>query len=181
MTTPAYEEWRVVPGFDGWYEVSSFGNVRSWRTNSEFRVRADEPRLRTGFDTAKGYRRIKLTHPVLGPVAVCVHHLVLATFRSPRPIGMVADHVNANRSDNRVENLRWVTQAENIQHAVALGRMGGRTGGRSSSALPISAVEEIRRRRGLGEPLSKLSRDFGVSKQSISRICRGESWPEVLA
>jgi hypothetical protein len=179
MNPSTHEEWRVVPGFDGWYEVSSLGRVRSWRTRAKLGARAATPRELPGRDDGKGYRRVKLSHPVLGKVSVGVHHVVLAAFGRERPHGMVADHINADRSDNRVENLRWVTAGENIAHAAELGRMDGRPGARSHSSLSVDDVAEIRRLRADGRKLLELAERFGVSLTAVSRICLGQSWREV--
>lgn len=174
------EIWRVSPGFDDWYEVSDRGRVRSWRTPGKLCFRANAARLLPARDAGAGYRHVKLTHPVLGKVSVAVHHLVLAAFDRPRPAGMVADHINADRSDNRRCNLRWVSPPDNIAHAADLGRMDGRSGPRSLSPLTVEAVAEIRRRRTAGEKLLALADAFGVSASTISRIGLGRSWSEVL-
>lgn len=181
MNTIPHEEWRLVPGFDGWYEASSLGLVRSWRTRAKLCTRANEPRVLPARDAGHGYRHVKLTHPVLGKVSVAVHHAVLAAFGRQRPHGMVADHINADRSDNRVENLRWVTSAENVAHAASLGRMDGRPGARSQSTLDEDAVREIRRLRAEGLKLTNIAKRFGVSDATISRIALGRSWSEVAA
>ena len=181
MNTSTHEEWRVVPGFDAWYEASSLGQVRSWRTRAKLCTRSPEPRILPARDAGHGYRHVKLSHPVLGKVSVAVHHAVLAAFGRHRPHGMVADHINADRSDNRVENLRWVTSAENIAHAAALGRTDGRPGARAQSPLDEDAVREIRRLRAEGLKLADIAQRFGVSDATISRIALGHSWSEVAA
>jgi hypothetical protein len=173
--------WRVVPGFDGWYDVSSLGDVRSWRTRAKLCHRSPEPRTLPTKNDAKGYRKVKLTHPVLGKVMISVHHLVLAAFVGPRPHGLVCDHINANRSDNRVANLRWVTTAENIAHAADLGRMNVRPGARAQSPLTEADITAIRRRRQAGETLRKLASAFGVVPATISRIALGQTWKDVAS
>lgn len=173
------EEWRSVPGFDGWYDVSNRGEVRSWRTRAKLEHRAPKARVLMGRDRNGGYRYVKLSHPVLGKLTVAIHHLVLAAFDRPRPTGMVCDHINADPSDNRIENLRWVTAGDNIRHAAALGRMDGRPGGRSHSRLSVEDVREIRRLRGAGAKLQTLADRFGVSISAISRIGLGHGWKDV--
>jgi len=173
------EEWRVVPGFDDRYEVSNRGRVRSWRTRGRLCCRAAEPHILPARDDGKGYRHVKLTHSVLGKLSVAVHHLVLAAFVRPRPADLVCDHINADRSDNRVENLRWVTPPENIAHAAALGRMDGRPGARSMSPLTEDSVREIRRLRSEGLKLADIAARFGVTDSTVSRIALGHTWSEV--
>ena len=173
------EVWRPVPGFDGWYDASDWGRVRSWRTRAKLEHRSSRPRLLAGRKD-RGYRQMKLSHPVLGKVKVAVHHLVLATFVRSRPSGLVCDHINADRCDNRVENLRWVTPRDNIRHAAALGRMNVRPGARSHSPLSVGDVREIRRLRQSGARLRLLAERFGVSESTVSRIGLGRGWKEVV-
>ena len=177
--TKGAESWQDIPGFDGWYQVSDEGRVRSWRTRANFCKRAAVPRVLSGRHNMQGYLEVKLTHAVLGKVRVLVHHLVLATFVAHRPHGMVCDHVNAVRNDNRPENLRWVTTRENVQHANRLGRMDGRPGARSQSPLCLDDVLEIRRRRAAGEKLKPIAEAFGVSLSTVTNIATRKTWAEV--
>ena len=61
-----------------------------------------------------------------------VHHLVLAAWVGPRPAGLVADHINGRRGDNRATNLRWVTQSDNLRN-------------RHDSVLAASGIRGVRR------------------------------------
>jgi hypothetical protein len=179
MSGSTQEEWRVVPGFDGWYEVSSTGRVRSWRLTRYREARRDQPRVLRGAYTALGYHLVKLTHPVFGAMDVGVHQMVLAAFVGPRPELMVCDHINATPSDNRVENLRWVTSAENHRHSVALGRSTGRVGPRSFSPLDAAKVRAMRERRREGASLKTLAEAFDVSTTTVSKVVNHLIWREV--
>ena len=69
---------------------------------------------------ARGYR---ICHVRVNRKTLCrsVHSLVLAAFSGPRPQGLVANHINGNKLDNRPCNLEWVTPSENIRHAFRTG------------------------------------------------------------
>ena len=54
---------------------------------------------------------------------ILVHHAVLLAWVGPCPDGYQADHINGNAGDNRLENLEWVTPAENMRRAVNLRRL----------------------------------------------------------
>ena len=179
MTAQEPEEWRVVPGFDGWYEASDLGRVRSWRTRAKWYTRAGRPGILGGNTSKDGYVRVKVTHPVFGKLSVSVDQLVLAAFAGPRPHGHVGDHINASPSDNRPTNLRWLTAADNIKHAAALGRMNGRAGSRSNSILSVSDVQEIRRLVDTGQTRTAVAQKYGVSLNAVSLIALRRTWKEI--
>lgn len=110
------EHWLPVVGYEGLYEVSDQGRVKSLARS--FVRRDGKPQTirerflsQTKFDT-HGYRTSRLCN--LGTFKdVWVHRLVLEAFVGPCPQGMVACHWNDVKADNRLENLRWDTQSAN--------------------------------------------------------------------
>ncbi|QOC56062.1 HNH endonuclease [Gordonia phage Clown] len=113
------EEWRPVTGYEGFYEVSDQGRVRSLdRTVSHG---TNERRIAGGMlaggpDDA-GYRIVGLFRKGHRKT-LKVHHLVLCAFVSERPDGMEACHNNGNLADNRLSNLRWDTHSRNVFDSV---------------------------------------------------------------
>jgi hypothetical protein len=99
------EEWRAVPGVEQ-YLVSSEGRVaRLMKTNPP----------------SRRYVRINV-RDVAGKIRCYLAHVwVLEAFRGPRPKGTVARHLNDVKDDNRLENLQWGTQLENVQDAIING------------------------------------------------------------
>ena len=107
-----------------------------------------------------------------------LHRLVMEFWTGSVPEGMQCCHNNGNRHDNRVENLRWDTAANNHADKVLHGTSGH--GERNPMAkLTPAAVTEIRRRVAAGETQRSLCAEFGVSPMTISRAARGESWSNV--
>ena len=118
------ETWKPIPGWEGYYEVSDHGNVRS--LDRKVRTLRGEMRFIRG-------KNLKLNENHNGYMYVMparqgknqrlwVHHAVLTAFASPRKDGKVCMHVNNNIKDNRLENLQWGTQLENIQQRDIEGR-----------------------------------------------------------
>ena len=103
------EIFKDIKGYEGEYQVSNMGNVKSLNFNNTKKERLLSTRaLRNGYPMvclgAKGN--------------VNVHRLVAKTFLK-RPIGKdQVNHINGVKTDNRLSNLEWVTGSENMQHAL---------------------------------------------------------------
>lgn len=118
------ETWRPIPNWEGYYEVSDHGRIRSidrsiLHINGEVhRVKGRKMRLHKnqfGYLYTMGSRENRQKR-------IWVHRAVLESFVSLRPEGMVCMHLNNDRTDNRVENLQWGTQKDNIIQSVRDGR-----------------------------------------------------------
>ena len=111
-----HEEWRPVVGYEGLYEVSSHGRVkrvtsRVWNRKGYWLTRKERV-LKLGRDQ-DGY-----LHVTLSKEGKCltqkVHRHVLKAFVGSPPDGALTRHLNGVRDDNRLENLAWGTDAENM-------------------------------------------------------------------
>jgi hypothetical protein len=167
------ENWKAVPGYEGLYEVSDLGRVRSLPRNvfvsgvrgcysKHVKGRMLAPQRHNG-----GYRQVSLC----GRLRL-IHALVLEAFVGPRPAGAVAMHADDDRTNNAVSNLAWGTSAENSGQMAARKRsaIGVRNG---SAKLCKSEVDAIRAAAGTCRQ-KDLAAKFGVQQQHISRILRGE-------
>lgn len=120
-------EWRAIPGWEGMYEVSSDGRVRSldrWgmqgTTRRWYRGRTLSA-TPNGRGSGAGYLTVSLKRrghrtPML------IHRAVLLAFRGPRPPGGLGRHLNGDCQDNRPENLAWGTYSENARDTVRHGK-----------------------------------------------------------
>jgi thymidylate synthase ThyX len=99
------ESWRPVRGYEGYYEVSNQGRVRSFFTN---RYPSPTPTLKSLTEVPSGHLVVSLKRK-----RFLVHHLVLDAFVGSRQEGQQARHLNNNAKDNRVENLAWGTDKQN--------------------------------------------------------------------
>lgn len=104
------ERWRSVPGYEGFYEVSDHGRLKSLRRGV----------LMSQSISSNGYYHNQFW--VNGKAqTVYAHHLVAAAFIGPRPAGLDVCHANGNKLDNRLENLRYDTRQANINEMVGHG------------------------------------------------------------
>lgn len=117
--TMTNEHWRPVPGYEGRYDVSDLGCVRSWCWTTSQRP---EPRpLAPGIDS-EGYRRVHLrASPRTAVKSVRVHVLVLLAFVGPRPPCHEIRHLDGNRLNNTLTNLTYGTKSQNVRDAIAHG------------------------------------------------------------
>lgn len=157
-------EWRPVVGFEGFYEVSNCGDVKSLQTN----------RILKYWFNRQGYKRVALwvnrtrSHRA-------VHQIVLEAFIGPRPKGFCACHNDGDKTNNSANNLRWDTHKANCLDKKKHGteNIGERHG---NAKLTMYAVKYIRESTLSGPQLARM---FGVTKENISIIRRREGWKHI--
>lgn len=167
------ETWKSLKGIvengDN-YEVSTYGRVRNFITG---RV------LKPG-SLRKGYQGVRLSKD--GTTKnYTVHRLVALAF-IPNPEGKPeVNHINGNeKNNNRVDNLEWVTSAENKRHAISTGLNPTRYGEKVNGAkLTEKQVIEIKKLLAAGAKQREIAEKFNVSRESISRIQKGIVWSHV--
>ena len=165
------ERWKAVVGYEGYYEVSSIGRVRRIlrdRRSAKYRYLAlapdDEGRPRANL--CVNYERKN----------AIVSGLVAAAFIGPRPDGLLVCHEDGDNANNRVGNLRYGTQASNMQDAV---RHGTACLGEKSSFCRITAdvVRSIRAHDHL--TLEQVAIKFKISVTNASNIRNRKTWKHI--
>ena len=172
------ECWRDIPGYDGIYSVSNRGRVRLNVTRNRYRAGS----IRTGQPNADGYLRLSMTHN--GQRKKCfVHRLVALAFLGPRDANIELNHKNGVKTDNRVENLEYVTHRENMCHAVDMGLWNPARGvGEEieNSKLTVADIRAIREEYSCGDiTYAQLGKHYGVVHQNISSIVNRKTWKHV--
>lgn len=160
---------KVIPGFPN-YTITKSGVVRSLKRNKTL----------TPFEWSTGYLYVSLS--INGRKGSrSVHTLILTTFVGLRPKGFQAAHLNGDRKDNRLSNLKWVTPKENCNHKVAHGTK--LTGEKTPKAkLTRAQVESIRREYRYTGPRdsnsAELAKKYGVSRVQICNVASGRDWKD---
>jgi hypothetical protein len=112
-----------------------------------------------------------------------MHHLVLEHFGPPKPSAdHQCNHIDGDKSNNRVENLEWVTPAENMAHAAATGLLSPvsvRGVHHPNAKLNPAAVLDVRRRAANGELLKEIAKAHGVTRGTICDVVYGRTWKHV--
>ena len=172
------EEWRDVSGFEGFYQVSSLGRVRS--LDRYVRHPAGGKSLMKG-----QLRKLQLDRDgylfVLFAKESCqkcqkVHALVAQAFIGDRPLNYDVNHIDGIKTNNCPSNLEYCTRSNNLRHAYKLGLSSTRGDKSHVAKLTSSDVLLIRQRFLDGFSNVDIARDFGVAPTTISSIRIGNSW-----
>ena len=153
------EVWKDVQGFEGQYQVSNMGRVRSLDAIIEIfnakRKKAGKIKIPT--PDSKGYLTVKFHHSCTKRV----HRLVAETFiPNPNSYPQV-NHIDGDKTNNCVDNLEWVTNLQNRTHAVRMGL---------HYSKPVLCVET-----GCVYPSgNEAGRQTGYSASGITACCRGK-------
>ena len=164
------EEWRDIPGYPG-YKASNRGRIGSckkrggrdgvkrWHTTNELQ------RVMRPYTNDTGYKR----HMIMGeegPRNLSAHILVALAFLGPCPDGLEVCHNDGDPGNNRLENLRYDTHANNMLDAVR----------HESYPRAKREVLAIRNAYAKSKSLRGLANRFGVSKNDIANIVSGKRY-----
>lgn len=172
------EIWKDVKGFEGFYQVSSNGNVRSLdrhvqRGNSlqfvKGKILKPVPNVKSGYLTV-GFKN------GLASKRLYVHRLVAALFLENPENKPQVNHLDGDKSNCHFNNLEWATSLENHEHAWANGLINNSGENQGASKLNTSDVLAIRLALRNGESQRKLAAKFGVAQITISEINTQKTW-----
>lgn len=172
------ERWSDIPGYEGAYQASSRGRIRSLsrrvQTADGSREWTMTGRVLRAAVGANGYYCVRLSVDGKGRTRP-VHRLVAEAFLGEPPRGRrQVLHGNGDPLDNSLSNLRYGSQAENLMDRVAHGTS---TRGNCHNAILTDAViPSIRRAVAAGDPQAVVAERFGVSVSTIAHVIRGDSW-----
>lgn len=181
-----YEEiWRNIEGYEGLYQISNIGRVRSLdrevRNGNGKRIIKGQilkSITKRGYITVTFYRDNKCKN-------YCVHRLVAEAF-IPNPENKPQiDHINTIRDDNRVVNLRWVTRKENMRNPLTHEKMTGENHpffGKHHTEETRKKLSETNSEKVICietgqvfDSMIEAGEIMGVFPTSISAVCRGKN------
>lgn len=168
------EKWLPVKGYEGLYEVSDMGRVRSLKRATTHGV------VLIPKQTKKGYLRVTLSKNNQKATKT-VHRLVAIAFIDNPENKAEVNHKNGVRTDNRVSNLEWVTRSENELHAYkVLGKVPTAFWkGKPRLFARRFTNEQILAIRSDKRPNTVIASEYGVSKTAIRDIKRRKNYVEV--
>lgn len=168
------EIWRPVVGYEGLYEVSSHGRVKSLSRLDARGALRRERMLQPGTVT-DSYQQVSLRRDGEAK-AFLVHRLVALAFVANPEALPIINHKNGVRADNRAENLEWCSQLQNVRHSIEhLGRKPPRVyrGAEHGSSKRVQAVSAAGERLEFGNA-REAAEHFGIDPSVVSRCCTGK-------
>jgi hypothetical protein len=177
------EEWRDIPGYEGFYQASSLGRIRSlpytyealdrWGNILSYRHKG---KILSTYSSPRGYLSVYLRDKT----GKRVNRLVCSAFKGEPPFpDAVARHLDDNKSNNRADNLEWGTPKDNTEDALRnnVHPVGEKNG---LAKLTEAQVLEIRSRycpkKGNGVLLAQ---EFGVHNTIIYEIVKRKTWKHI--
>jgi hypothetical protein len=166
------EEWKSIPGYEGLYEASSLGKIRSvdrtaWNGHKHHIAKGKI--LKVNYCGPMGYGNVALCRNGK-PKTFRVHALVALTFHGARPEGLHVGHKDANPRNNAKDNLEYMTIQENMHQSYRDSGLGPNRNG----------LERVIEFNGKCQNLTQWSRDLGGKDNLVSdRLERG--WTETEA
>lgn len=179
-------EWKPVVGYEGLYEVSESGLVKSLEREKFCGHEGSKPQITK--EKILKERICKMGYPVVSlskdskAKSVRVHRILALAF-IPNPENKpCVNHIDNNPMNKSLDNLEWCTQKENMQHASKQGRMFShqdKTLYRRNTKIDMDIARKIREDRKEGNSLIYISEKYEVSASTVSMICNNKIWKEV--
>jgi hypothetical protein len=177
------EIWKDIPGYEGLYQVSNIGRVKSLKRtffsgkNLQIRKTYEENILAPRF-YKKGYVYFGLSKD--GVVKKLKAHRLVALAFIPNPENKPdIDHINTIPGDNRVSNLRWATKSENQRNVITLGRSSAcKMGDKNPMIIKRRPIKQIDMTTGevikTWSGVKVASRALGIDSSGICRCANGK-------
>jgi hypothetical protein len=162
-------ECKTIPGYED-YQVDTNGSVYSLKFGKRRKLKPGLQR--------KGYLIVVLTEKK-EKKTFYVHRLVMSTFNGVSDL--TVNHINGIKNDNRIKNLEYCSQSENLRHAYRTGLACHKGENNNSAKLTKKDVMEIK--TALLNPYfginKDLARKYAVAPVTISNIKKGRIWAHV--
>ena len=168
------EIWKDIPGYEGLYQVSDQGQVKSierYKNNNGGFVKVPEKVLRAS--VRNGYGLVALSKE--GVRRTCaVHRLVAEAFIPNAENKPTVNHINGNKLDNRAENLEWNTDKENIRHAIKTGLRNAGQPFNNKRSIAVAQYDVNMNLLRVYPSIMEAERQTGIPNRNIALCCRGK-------
>lgn len=166
------EVWKDIEGYEGMYQVSNLGRVKSLGNRSNHK---DEILLKQA--NVMGYKVATLTKDSKGKMYK-VHRLVATAFISNDDLEnkIEVNHIDGDKFNNKASNLEWCTKSENAIHAFKLGLRDSKKGIENILSIKIIQIDPLDN-SVIAEygSLREMERETGFNRGNVSRACKDET------
>ena len=167
------EIWKDIVNYEGLYQVSNWGRVKSLERVNSLGRRVNERILSPG-KNGRGYLQVNLWKEGMFKIYT-VHRLVLSTFSPIENMGNLdINHIDECKTNNHLSNLEWVTHKENINHGTRNKRIAEKnTNGKKS--IPIVQIDPSTDKVvNVWESSMAAKRECGFNNSNIIKCCKGK-------
>lgn len=156
------EQWLDIPGYEGFYQISNFGRVKSFYFKN--------PRILKPHKV-KGYSNVEL-YKNKEKKQFYIHRLVMENFCPIENMDMLdVNHKDEDKSNNHISNLEWMTHKDNLNYGSRAEKARIKMQGRNS---PRSKKVKCIEKDVIYEALREAERQLGIPATNISRACKGK-------
>ena len=161
------EIWKDIPGWEGLYQASDLGRIKSLGNDKTRKEKVLKPGI------SDGYYYVGL-HKCGKQSSKRVSRLVYETFKGPIPEGMQVNHINEVKSDNRLCNLNLMTPKENMNWGTRGDRASEKMKNKETMSKWVIQLNKDNEILHFYPSIREAERQTGISNQSIANCCSGK-------
>lgn len=156
------EQWLDIPGYEGLYQISNFGRVKSFYFKNP---RILKPHKVKGYSNVELYKNKKKKQ-------FYIHRLVMENFCPIENMNVLdVNHKDEDKSNNHISNLEWMTHKDNLNYGSRAEKARMKMQGKNSSrSKKVRCIEKDVRY----EALREAERQLGIPATNISKACKGK-------
>jgi hypothetical protein len=174
------EIWKSIKGFEGLYEVSNQGRVKVLQRTARGRlnnIQTFKERILSPINQSNGYLKVNLVKD--GIQKTCLIHRIVASAFIEGDNSLTVNHINGIKTDNRVENLEWLSLSENHKHAFRIGLKCMKGEKSNGNKLLEHQVIEIKKLLNQGITHQKIADLYNVRRQTVTDINLKRRWSHI--
>lgn len=156
------EQWLDIPGYEGLYQISNFGRVKSFYFKNP---RILKPHKVKGYSNVELYKNKKKKQ-------FYIHRLVMENFCPIENMNVLdVNHKDEDKSNNHISNLEWMTHKDNLNYGSRAEKARMKMQGKNSSrSKKVRCIEK----NVIYEALREAERQLGIPATNISKACKGK-------